>query len=585
MLDLKISGGSVVDGTGAPAFRADVGIRGGRIVAVGDLTGQGAAEELHAEGAIVTPGFVDLHTHYDGQVTWDPALMPSSLHGVTTAVMGNCGVGFAPVHEADRAALIALMEGVEDIPGSALAEGIRWAWEGFPGYLDALAATPRTIDVAAQVPHDALRMFVMRERASAQEAATDGDIAAMRAVLREALEAGAVGFSTGRTDNHRSATGAATPASEASVRELVGLAGAFEGLGHGVLQAVSDFDMARGPDPFDGEFDVIEAMARAAHGHATSLSLMQRDGDPQQWTRILSRAEAAAAEGVPLHVQVAPRGIGVLIGLTATFHPFMGKASYQALAHLPLEARVAAMRTPEVRGRILAEPSLPVAGDGSAIPPLVDRLLAIIDQVSFKMFRLGDFPDYEPGLGASIGARARAEGKAPLAALYDALLEQEGTELLYFPIFNYQAFNLDVVGQMMNHPLALPGLSDGGAHVGTICDASFPTFLLSHWARDRATGRWSVERAVNFLTGRAADFLGVADRGRIAVGLRADLNVIDHAALGLRRPRMVRDLPGGGQRLLQDAVGYRATLVNGVVIAREGVLTGALPGGLVRAGR
>jgi N-acyl-D-aspartate/D-glutamate deacylase len=582
MLDLKIRGGMVVDGTGAPAYPADVGIRGGRIVAIGALGGDAAAEELSAEGALVTPGFVDLHTHFDGQVTWDPGLMPASVHGVTTAVMGNCGVGFAPVHTADRAALIALME-VEDIPGSALAEGIRWAWEGFPGYLDALAAHPRSIDVAAQVPHDALRMFVMRERAVANEVATDADITAMRSVLREALQAGAVGFSTGRTDNHRSASGAATPASEASVRELVGLAGAFEGLGHGVLQAVSDFDMARGPDPFDGEFDVIEAMARAAHGHPTSISLMQRDGDPGQWTRILARAEAAAADGVPMHVQVAPRGIGVLIGLTATFHPFMGKPSYLAIAGLPLAERVAAMRQPEVRARILSEASLPVAGDGSPIPPLVDRLLAIIDQVAFKMFRMGDVPDYEPGLADSIGARARAAGRAPLDALYDALLENEGAELLYFPIFNYQAFNLDAVGVMLNHPLALPGLSDGGAHVGTICDASFPTYLLSHWARDRAAGRWSVERAVHFLTGRAADFLGAADRGRVAVGLRADLNIIDHARLGLRRPRMVRDLPGGGQRLLQDAVGYRATLVHGEVIAREGVLTGALPGRLFRA--
>ncbi len=584
MFDVKISGGTVVDGTGAAPFRSDVGVFGGRIVAIGDLSGQGATDELDATGSIVTPGFVDLHTHYDGQVTWDPTLTPSSLHGVTTAVMGNCGVGFAPVHTADRAALIALMEGVEDIPGSALAQGIRWAWEGFPGYLDALAATPRTIDVAAQVPHDALRMFVMRERAVAQEEATDADIAAMRAALREALEAGAIGFSTGRTDNHRSASGAATPASEATVRELTGLADAFAGLGHGVLQAVSDFDMARGPDPFDGEFDVIEAMARAAHGHPTSLSLMQRDGDPTQWTRILARAEVAAADGVPMHVQVAPRGIGVLIGLTATFHPFMGKPSYLAIAGLPLVERVAAMRDAALRERILSEPSQALAGDGSAIPPLVDRLLAIIDQVAFKIFRLGDVPDYEPGVADSIGAKARATGRAPLSVLYDALLEKEGAELLYFPIFNYQAFNLDAVGQMMNHPLALPGLSDGGAHVGTICDASFPTYLLSHWARDREAGRWSVQRAVHFLTGRPAAFLGLRDRGLLHVGLRADVNVIDHAALQLHRPRMVQDLPGGGQRLLQDATGYRATFVNGVAIARDGRLTGALPGGLLRAG-
>jgi N-acyl-D-aspartate/D-glutamate deacylase len=584
MFDVKISGGTVVDGTGSPPTRADVGVREGRIVAIGDLTGRPAREELDASGAIVTPGFVDLHTHYDGQVTWDPELMPSAVHGVTTAVMGNCGVGFAPVHAADRDALIALMEGVEDIPGSALAAGIRWGWEDFPGYLDALAATPRTIDVAAQVPHDALRMFVMRERAVAQEAATEADIASMRRLLRQALEAGAIGFSTGRTDNHRSATGAATPASEASVRELTGLAEAFHGLGHGVLQAVSDFDMARGPDPFDGEFDVIEAMARAADGHATSLSLSQRDGDPDQWKRILARAETAAAAGVPLRVQVAPRGIGVLIGLTATFHPFMGKPSYLSIARLPLAERVAEMRKPEVRARIVSEPSVRMAGDGSAIPPLVDGLLAMIDRVSFKFFQLGESPEYEPRVEASIGARARAAGVPPLEALYDVLLEKEGTELLYFPIFNYQAFNLDVVGQMMDHPLALPGLSDGGAHVGTICDASFPTYLLSHWTRDRRAGQWSVERAIRFLTSQPAAFLGLGDRGEVREGLRADLNVIDHAALQLARPRMVRDLPGGSQRLLQDARGYRATLVNGVVIARDGALTGARPGRLLRAG-
>ncbi len=584
MVDVMIRGGTVVDGTGGAPFRADVGVRGGRIVAIGELNGEAAAEVIDAEGAIVTPGFVDLHTHYDGQVSWDTTMAPSSLHGVTTAVMGNCGVGFAPVHPADRAALIALMEGVEDIPGSALAEGIRWNWTDFPSYLDALAATPRTLDIAAQVPHDALRVFVMRERGLAHEPATEDDIAAMRAHLRDALRAGAVGFSTGRTDNHRSATGAATPASEATAAELVGLAQAFDGLGHGVLQAVSDFDMTAGSEPFDREFDVIEAMARAAGSHHTSVSLSERDGDPTQWKRILARTDAAVAAGIPMHVQVAPRGIGVLIGLTATFHPFMGKPSFQALAGLPLAERVRALRDPAVRQRILTEPGVAVAGDGSAIPPLVDRLLSIIDQVSFKFFRLGDVPNYEPGLADSIGAQARGRGLAPLEVLYDALLEREGHELLYFPIFNYHAFSLDSVGTMMSHPQALPGLSDGGAHVGTICDASFPTFLLSHWARDRARDRWPIERAVRFLTARPAAFLGLTDRGVLREGLRADLNVIDHAALQLHRPRMVRDLPGGSQRLLQDATGYRATLVHGVPITRDGTLTGALPGRLLRAG-
>lgn len=584
-MDLKITGGTVVDGTGRPPVRADVGVRDGRIVAVGDLALAAADTTIDADGALVTPGFVDLHTHYDGQVSWDAALAPSSLHGVTTCVTGSCGVGFAPVRVGDRGALVALVEGVEDIPGSALSEGIRWGWERFAEYLDAVDLLPHAVDVACQVPHDALRMWAMGARAVAGEPATEDDIVAMRAELRAALDAGAVGFSTGRTDNHRSSSGAATPASEAETRELVGLARAFAGLPYGVLQAVSDFDMAAGPEPFDREFDVLEAMARAAGPHATSVSLMQRDADTDQWRRILARVEAAHAAGVPMRVQVAPRAIGVILGLACTFHPFIGKPSYQAIAALPLAERVRAMRDPAVRARIVAEPSLAVAGDGSPVPLLVDRLLAMIDLVAFRMFRLGEAPDYEPPLSASIGAHASAAGVPAAEALYDALLEDDGAALVYFPIFNYQGFDLEIVRAMMEHPLALPGLSDGGAHVGTICDASFPTFYLTYWARDRRGGRWPVERAVKFLAADPAAFLGFCDRGTIAVGKKADLNVIDHAALRLCRPRLVADLPAGGRRLLQDAVGYRATIVSGVVIARDGRLTGATPGRVVRGGR
>jgi N-acyl-D-aspartate/D-glutamate deacylase len=582
--DLLVVNGTLVDGTGAPGRRADVGIRDGKIAAIGDLAGQPAARTLDAAGALVTPGFVDLHSHYDGQVSWDADFLPSSAHGVTTVVMGNCGVGFAPCRTADREALIALMEGVEDIPGSALAEGLRWAWESFPEYLAALDAAPHTIDFAAYVPHDALRVYVMGERAIRGEAATDDDIAAMRAELRRALEAGAAGFSTGRSDNHRSRSGAATPAAEASARELAGIAEAFVGLEHGVLQAVSDFDMAAGKERFDPEYDVLEAMAAAAPGHALSISCMQRDQDTDQWRRILARAEQSTARGIVTRLQVAPRGIGVILGLEATFHPFIGYPSYKAIAHLPLAERVAKLREPAYRAQLLAEKSEKVAGDGSSVPPLADTLIAMIDMIAFRIFRLGENPNYEPTPDESLGARALARGVKPLEEILDAMLENDGRELLYFPVYNYCGLNLEAVREMLVHPLSLPGLADGGAHVGTICDASFPTFLLSYWCRDRKTGRIPVERAVQMLASDTAHHLGLRDRGELREGLRADLNVIDFERLRLFRPGLVADLPAGGRRLLQGVEGYRATVVGGVVIAEHDALTGARPGRLVRLG-
>jgi N-acyl-D-aspartate/D-glutamate deacylase len=581
MFDLKIINGIVVDGSGQAPFRADVAVRDGLIVEVGPCDGP-AARTLDAEGALVTPGFIDLHCHYDGQVSWDADLAPSSLHGVTTCLLGNCGVGFAPVQPADRDRLIALMEGVEDIPGSALAEGIRWRWASFPEYMSAVDDFPHAIDFLLQVPHDPLRVYVMGDRAIAGQDATDDDIARMRALVREAIEAGAAGFTTGRSDNHRDRSGSPTPASEASARELEGIARAFVGLDRGVLQAVSDFDMAAGEERFDPEFDVLERMARASGGRPMALSLSQRDMAPDQWRRILARAEAAGRQGVDVRVLVAPRGIGVMLGLEATFHPFMGFPSYKAICHLPLAERVRAMRDPAFKARILAEKSEPVSGDGSAIPPLADMLLASLDFVSMRMFRLGERPDYEQPLEASLCAEAQRRGCSPLEAIYDAMLEDDGHQLIYFPIFNYTGFNLDAVGEMLHHPLALPGLSDGGAHVGTICDASFPTYLLAHWARDRAAGRIPVEAAVRMLTLDGARFLGLRDRGQIRPGLRADLNVLDLPRLGLLRPRLVHDLPGGGKRLLQDAEGYRATLVAGRVITENGRLTGERPGRLAR---
>jgi hypothetical protein len=581
--DIKISGGLVIDGTGNPGVRADVGIRDGLIVEVGECPGA-AARTIDAAGMIVTPGFVDLHCHYDGQVSWDADLAPSSVHGVTTVMMGNCGVGFAPVRPADHERLVQLMEGVEDIPGSALSEGLAWDWESFAEYMQSLDSRPHAIDYALQVPHDALRVYVMGDRAVAGEAANEDDISQMRALLREALVAGAAGFSTGRSDNHRSVTGAATPASEATAAELAGLARAFDGLGHGVLQAVSDFDMAVSPDRFDAEFDIVEAMAAASGGHPVSVSVMQRDVEPNQWKRIFTRLEAAQSRGIPMRAQVGVRAIGVLLGLEATFHPFMGFPSYKAVAHLPLEERVRRLSDPATRARLLTEKSDPVSGDGSPIPPLADQLLARLDMVSMRLFPLGAKPDYEPKIEASLAALAYARGVPPLEAVFDALMADGGRELLYFPLYNYIEMSLDNVRAMMDHPLSLIGLSDGGAHVGTVCDGSFPTFMLTHWTRDRAQGRMPIERAISMMTRDPARYLGLRDRGVIAPGMRADLNVIDMASLSLDRPRLVRDLPAGGKRFLQDASGYKATLVAGRVIAQDGKLTGERPGRLVRFG-
>lgn len=582
MFDLTITGGTVVDGTGKPAFTADVSIADGRIAAIGHGNGP-ARRTIDAQGAHVLPGFVDLHTHYDGQVTWDAELAPSALHGVTTCVMGNCGVGFAPVRKGKEGALVELMEGVEDIPGSALAEGIPWGWESVADYMNALATMPHAIDFLVQVPHDALRMYVMGERAVADELATDEDIAAMRTHLHDALRAGAAGFSTGRSDNHRTARGAATPASEVDTRELAGLAAAFHDLGHGVLQAVSDFDMMYGPERFDPEFDLLEAMVAASGGRPLSISTMQRDHAPNQWRQILTRAEQAVERGLNVRCQVGARGIGVLLGLEATFHPFMGFPSYKAIAHLPLAERVAAMRTPEVRARMLAETSEKVAGDGTPIPPLADFFLANLGLVAMRLFRMGERPNYEPSLMNCLAGEASRAGVPVLARIYDALLEDEGKALLYFPVYNYTAMNLDVVREMLVHPLALPGLGDAGAHVGTVCDASMPTYLLAHWARDRGNGI-PLERVVQMQAHDTARFIGLSDRGTLEVGMRADVNVIELARLALPRPVMVRDLPAGGRRLVQGAEGYLATLVAGETIAERGAMTGARPGHLVRMG-
>jgi N-acyl-D-aspartate/D-glutamate deacylase len=589
MLDKVIEAATVVDGSGTEPFTADVAVQAGRIVEVkrdGRLTAA-AHERINAAGAWLMPGFVDIHTHYDGQASWDETFSPSIHHGVTTVVMGNCGVGFAPNVPGREAELIALMEGVEDIPGVALLEGVKFNWRSFPEYMDALAAMPHTLDFLVQVPHDPLRMAVMQDRALAHEPATEADIAAMRALLREALAAGAAGFSSGRTDNHRTSRGQATPASEAAAAELVGLGQAFQGLAHGVVQMVNDFNVLQGPAGFDAEFDLVEALAQAA-GKPLSLSWMQRDPGGEQWKQMRERVDAAAARGLPLFLQAAPRGIGVISGLDAATHIFMGFPGYKEVAALPLAARAAALREPARRARILAEKSERLSGDGSSVPPLVDLLLARIELIAWRMFPLRPdtaAPNYEPKLTESFGALAKARGTSALAVLYDHLAEGDGNQLVYFPIFNYNDGSLEVVREMLGHPRALFGLSDAGAHVGTICDASCTTFMLTHWVRDRAQGRLPLPSAVQMLSARNARFMGLHDRGVIAAGQRADMNLIDPQRLAVGTPRLVADLPAGGKRFLQKGQGYLRTWVAGVEVQRNGEVAAARPGRLVRMGR
>lgn len=578
--DLKIINGEVYDGSGQAPRPANIGVSDGRIVELGQCAA--AAETvLDAAGCIVTPGFIDLHTHYDGQISWDQELRPSVNFGVTTAILGNCGVGFAPVRANDRDRLVRLMEGVEDIPGTALHEGITWQWESFPEYLDAIDRLPHTIDFGVMAVHDPLRVYAMGERAACDEAATEEDVARMRALLADALDAGAAGFSTGRTDVHRTADGEWTPSSEATREELIGLASALRGRQSGVLQIVNDFNLERPGEQFDEEFALVEAFARAG-GRPCSISLMQRDFAPDQWRRILVESERLNRDGIDFRVQVAPRAIGVINGLQCTFHPLLAQPSYLKIKDRPLDERVGIMRDPEFRRQCLSEQPLQLAGEGSSVPPIVDRIIADIDTIAFKLFRLGETPDYEQGADQSIGAEAQREGVSVMEKLYDLCLEMDGRQLIYFPIYNYTEFNYNNVHTMLTHPQAMLGLSDGGAHVGTICDASFPVYFLAHWTRDRSEQRIDLPRAVQMLTADAADYLGLADRGRLQAGQRADINVIDYANLGLRAPRMVQDLPAGGQRLLQDATGFRATFVAGHKVIAEDTVTAARPGRLVR---
>jgi N-acyl-D-aspartate/D-glutamate deacylase len=562
MLDLLVRGGNVVDGSGQPARAADVGIREGRIVAVGRID-EPAREQLDADGLLVTPGWVDVHTHYDGQVTWDALLTPSCWHGVTTVVMGNCGVGFAPVRPGSQEYLIKLMEGVEDIPGTALAEGISWDWESFPEYLDAVQRRPHALDVGAQVPHAALRFYVMGERGADHEATpTESEIETMGWLVRDAVRAGALGFTTSRTKNHRASDGRFTPSLTAGAEELLGISRGFGEAGQGVFEVVSDFA------GHEEEWELFREMVRQS-GRPMSISIGQSDASPEAWRAMLATIASANDAGLPIKAQVAARAIGILLGLEATMHPFASHPSFRELAALPLAEKVARMRNPEFKKRVLAEKPAPA--------------LAMLVWQFEKLFALGDPPDYEPSAEHSMAAQAARHGVTPEAWVYDRLLDDDGHALLYRPFLNYSHGSLDAVREMLLHECTVPGLGDAGAHCGLICDGSFPTYLLSHWGRSRTRGeRIPIETLVKAQTADTAALVGLTDRGRIAPGMKADLNLIDFAALGMRPPEIVHDLPAGGKRLVQRATGYVATVCSGAVTFQNGESTGALPGQLVR---
>ncbi|HET9159806.1 MAG TPA: amidohydrolase family protein [Caulobacteraceae bacterium] len=564
-VDLVVRGGTVADGLGSPLFEADVAVEGGRIVEVGKVAVTGR-EEIDAKGLLVTPGFVDIHTHYDGQAVWDSRLAPSSWHGVTTAVMGNCGVGFAPVRAPDRDVLIELMEGVEDIPGTALHEGLDFSWESFGDYLDALAARPRDIDIAAQLPHGALRVYVMGERAVRLEAATAQDIAAMRALAAQAMREGAIGFTTTRSMNHRTVKGDPTPSLRAAADELEGIALGLKDAGRGVLQFISDFDTPS----LDVEFDMLRSIASAS-GRPLSISVAQAHGNSMgRWRDLLDRIAAANADGIEMRGQVAPRPIGILLGLQGSASPFLVCPIYREMLKTPLADKLARLRDPDFRARLMDEFENRTSRGR--------RHLVDFD----NMFPLGETPDYEPAPETSVARQAERIGVKPHELALDLMLKDEGRAFLYSPFANYADKNLDVVREMLTHPHTIVGLGDGGAHVSVIADASFPTYLLAHWGRDRPEGRLDLSWLIKRQTSDTARAVGLLDRGIIAPGLKGDLNVIDFDKLGIEAPIMTADLPAGGRRLLQKARGYRATIVSGQVVYRDGEPTGALPGALVR---
>ncbi|WP_099020689.1 N-acyl-D-amino-acid deacylase family protein [Mycolicibacterium palauense] len=587
MYDLTITGGTVVDGTGAQRYHADIAVKDGRIAEIRRRGGQDpalqteAAHTIDATSRFVTPGFVDVHTHYDGQVSWDELLEPSGLHGVTTVVSGNCGVGFAPVRPGREQWLIELMEGVEDIPGTALAEGITWQWQSFPEYLDAIEKRSLAVDFGTQIAHGAVRGYAMGERGARNEEATAEDIEAMARIVREAVEAGALGFSTSRTEAHRAIDGQAVPGTYAAEAELFGLGRAMAAGGRAVFEVAPQGTVGESPaEACMREMDWMTTLS-AEIERPVSFTMVQTSHAPDLWRQQLERAGKALENGTEVYAQFAARPFGMLFGFPG-YHAFTHRPTYRRLsAELGREELAARLADPAVRAAILSEDDLPPQPT-----PLFDGLFALIQHSADKIFPIGDPPDYEPTAEQTVAAIAARRGADPLATMYDLMLESGASAMLMLPFFNYAEGNHDAIHDMMTHPAAVSGLSDGGAHCGLICDASYPTYLLTHWARDRHRGpRFPLEYVVRKQTRDTAALFGLSDRGVIEVGKKADLNVIDMDALSLEVPRMVYDLPAGGRRLVQGARGYDATIVGGVVTRRHGADTGARPGRLVRGVR